>query len=358
MTTAECRYSGRCSGCTWIDRSVEEQRSKKLVELAPLFEIEQVQWVDCGVMGLRDRVDLTWDEGRLGLYDRSESREIVDLEVCPMLSKELSAWHQLYRSQKPPIRRGSVRLRVSPAGERGVWLDFANADVKSLFDEKEYLRWLSNLAIVEIGQRKKRLEWVNDAPKLRDPKLHAWFQTYASNGETLPVFGAVASFTQPGFSANRALVSEVLAHVQATGEADWLELFAGSGNFALALAKSGYRVRAVEMDAVAVEAMNLSCEMAGIQIEMLRHDLYRSFPESFGSGGWLLDPPRSGLKNLIEKIAEVKPKQIVYVSCWSEALRSDSERLQSLGYKLMKLSGVDQFIHSPHVEWVATFISV
>lgn len=272
-----------------------------------------------------------------------------------MLSPALVEWFKSYRSKKPPIKKGSVRLRVAPNGQKGVWLDFANVDVKALFEEKEYLRWLSEQAVVEIGQRRKRLEWVEGRPKLRDSKLEAWFETYAGD-QTIPIYTTIAGFTQSGFEANRRLVNEVLTHVKASGQQQWTELFAGSGNFSLALAASGYQVTALEMEASALEGLKRSCEERNLAVEIVRRDLYR--PAELSGDAWLVDPPRSGLKNLIESIAASKPQYIVYVSCWSESFSADTEKLSQLGYRVEKLSAVDQFVHTPHAEWVASFVDI
>lgn len=355
MKSNLCRYQDRCSGCAWLGKPPEEQRQSKVSQLASLTSANFIQWVDCGESALRDRVDLTWEEGRLGLFELGE-RRILDLESCPMLSEPLEAWLQLYRERKPPIRKGSVRLRVSPTGGRGAWLDFANQDVKALFEEREYLQWLSQQAIVEIGQRRKRLEWADGQPKLRDAKLESWFETYDADGNPIPLYTTIAGFTQSGFKANRALVGEVLRQVKNAGEKRWLELFAGSGNFSLALAASGFIVTAIEMDAMALQGLMRSIEERSLPIEIVKKDLYR--PSQLDGGAWLVDPPRSGLKNLIDTIAESKPKKLIYISCWSESFLADAQKLKALGYQMSDLSAVDQFVHTPHAEWVATFTSV
>lgn len=353
MKTILCRYQSKCAGCAWLDKPLSEQRQQKASALIGKNIPENIGWVDCGSLALRDRVDLTWEDGRLGLFELGETRRILDLETCPMLTPSLQAWFETYRTRKPAIRKGSVRLRVSPNGLRGVWLDFANQDVKHLFEEKEYLRWLSEQAIVEIGQRRKRLEWIEGQPKLRDPQLEPWFETPGPQGRPIPLYTSIAGFTQTGFRANEILVNEVLSRVRESNEKNWLELFAGSGNFALAIAALGLDVTAVEMDERALEGLRRSADEAKLKVEVKRADLYR--PQELPGGAWIVDPPRSGLKNLVETIAISKPTTLIYVSCWSESFLQDAEKLHALGYRLTKVSGVDQFVHSPHVEWVATF---
>ena len=71
----------------------------------------------------------------------------------------------------------------------------------------------------------------------------------------------------------------------------------------------------------------------------------------------IVDPPRAGLhKKTIEDILEKSPKRIVYVSCNPATQARDVELLCNERYELTKLSPVDMFPHTPHVENVATLI--
>jgi 23S rRNA (uracil1939-C5)-methyltransferase len=357
MDFLNCEKLGKCGGCPWGARSLSEQRREKLSAVEKIFAT--VHFVDTPAIGLRDRADLVWQDGRLGLY-ALDSREIVDLPACPMMSPALETFFKEFRTHQPPIRKGSVRLRVSPAGERGAWLDFANADVKALFDEREYLRWLIDLAFVEIGQRRKALHWRDGAPKLVDPELRPWFETYDENGAAIPLYGPVGGFSQAGFVGNRALVGAVSAAVKASGVHRWSELFCGNGNFALALAARGYAVEAVELEALAVDGLQKSLQLhPDWNVRVNQGDVYLKTGQMPVAPGLLIDPPRAGLRQLLdalEKSSDRRPQAIVYVSCFTDVFLQDSERLRALGYELRSLVGVDQFAHSTHSEWVSLFI--
>ncbi len=71
----------------------------------------------------------------------------------------------------------------------------------------------------------------------------------------------------------------------------------------------------------------------------------------------ILDPPRAGIsKKALIRTLELNAKQIVYVSCNPATQARDMEELLNAGYELKKLSLVDQFPHTAHVEAVALFI--
>lgn len=350
--TLDCKYSGICGGCVWGGQDLALQREQKIATVKALFP--EVSFAFSPDIRVRDKVDLVWEEGRLGLYRLGETRQILDIDACPMMTEPLEAFFQQYRSKPPPIRKGSVRLRVSPSGERGVWLDFANADVKTLFDEKDYLRWLSSIAFVEIGQRRKALVWKDGLPKLIDPVLKPWFETYDGEGRPIPLYGPVGGFSQTGFSANRVLVSSVSSAVKQSGIKDWVELFCGNGNFTLSLAAQGYNLEAIEMDPLALEGLQKNLPA---NVKISRADVYlksKDLPD-FTHRGLLVDPPRAGLREILTLLENSKelPPAMVYVSCFTDVFLLDMERLRKLGFNVTHVEGVDQFPHSPHAEWVA-----
>ena len=276
-----------------------------------------------------------------------------------MMSEPLERFFFDFKKIVPPIRKGSVRLRVSPSGERGVWLDFANADVKALFDEPSYLNALNALAFVEIGQRRKSLTWREGRPKLVDPELRSWFQTYGPDGVAIPLYGPVGGFSQAGFEVNRLLVGEVTRLATASGCPEWLELFSGNGNLSLALAAAGLKVTALENDALAVAGLERSLtERPDLKVTIERADCYRFELPPVAGRGLLVDPPRSGLGPLLERLTAPnaeRPKALLYVSCFTDVFVKEAEQLITAGYRLESLVGVDQFPHSPHAEWIAPF---
>jgi 23S rRNA (uracil1939-C5)-methyltransferase len=70
----------------------------------------------------------------------------------------------------------------------------------------------------------------------------------------------------------------------------------------------------------------------------------------------LLDPPRSGAMEVIQRLREPRPARLVYVSCDPATLARDSGHLVShLGYRLAAAGVLDMFPHTSHVEAMAVF---
>ena len=369
-----CSYSNSCSGCDWLLKPAEEQRRLKLDHLASEWRrvlpmspaLESAGWVSIAKGGLRDRVDLIFDRRtgvpRLGLFDKFRTG-IVDLQGCPQLSPALEEWLRAFRQVTPPIERGSIRLRVSPSGRSGVWLDFANVDVKTLLDEGTTLRALRRLAVVEIGQRRKRLIEVDGRLKLGEPVLEPWFETYLGDGRAVPLYCSVASFTQPGFAANRALVGAVTEAVRDIAPKRAIEFGSGIGNFTLPLASVCESVQAYEVDENALEGLRRSIDEQGLGARVAIHagnfQTGKRAAEFEGTDLVVVDPPRSGLMSFLDPLEALaraaRPKHFLYVSCFAESFAQDSARLIGMGYGLERLAIVDQFPQSRHYEIVARF---
>ena len=73
----------------------------------------------------------------------------------------------------------------------------------------------------------------------------------------------------------------------------------------------------------------------------------------------VFDPPRAGAEAQMKEVAKLseaeRPKKIVAVSCNPESFVNDADILIDVGYKIIEITIVDQFIYSPHAEVVALF---
>jgi 23S rRNA (uracil1939-C5)-methyltransferase len=69
----------------------------------------------------------------------------------------------------------------------------------------------------------------------------------------------------------------------------------------------------------------------------------------------VFDPPRQGAQAQVRQLAASNVPVIVAVSCNAATFARDARILVDGGYELARVTPVDQFRHTPHVELVAGF---
>jgi 23S rRNA (uracil1939-C5)-methyltransferase len=165
--------------------------------------------------------------------------------------------------------------------------------------------------------------------------------------------GAFLQATQEGEAVLARLVAE---HVEkARSVAD---LFSGVGPFALRLAERA-RVTALDSDEPAIGALKRAAAAPGLKpIAAEIRDLFRRPLTAKELGSYqavVFDPPRQGAEKQARELAASKVPVIVAVSCNPATFARDAQLLVAGGYRLTRVTPVDQFRYSSHVELVARF---
>jgi 23S rRNA (uracil1939-C5)-methyltransferase len=138
-----------------------------------------------------------------------------------------------------------------------------------------------------------------------------------------------------------------------------LDLFCGLGPFSLRLAES-VRVTAIDSDQPALDALARAAQAtSGLrQVTAVKRDLFRlpmSAMELAAFDAVIFDPPRQGAEAQAREIAKSKAKTVIAVSCNAATFARDAAILIGGGYRLVRVTPVDQFKHTAHVEIVARF---
>jgi 23S rRNA (uracil1939-C5)-methyltransferase len=183
---------------------------------------------------------------------------------------------------------------------------------------------------------------------------------YSPDGSALMLEFGPADFVQVNAALSQAMVRQALDWLQPGAGDAVLELFAGLGNFTAPLARTGARVTAVEGDAELVRRGRDNLQRAGLEARFVKADLFVPDPQA----PWLapaydlalLDPPRSGAREVLPWMAARRPRRIVYVSCHPATLARDAGELVRVhGYRLARVGVLDMFPHTAHIESMALF---
>jgi len=165
------------------------------------------------------------------------------------------------------------------------------------------------------------------------------------------------AFLQATAAGEAVLAALVLEHCGKAGKI--ADLFAGVGPFALRLAERA-RITAVDSDKGAVAALKRAAEttsgLKAVSVEardLFRRPLLAAELKPFDCV--VFDPPRQGAEAQARALAASAVPVVVAVSCNAATFARDARILADGGYRLTRVTPVDQFLYSPHVEIVAKF---
>jgi 23S rRNA (uracil1939-C5)-methyltransferase len=311
-----CAVFGACGGCQLqhLDRSVQLAVKVDVVRDC-LRRIGGIDWlapiqIDAGEeYGWRSRTELHVDavSGRPG-YFRSRSHEIVPIDDCPILVPSLRDW------VRDPLPRASTSTNTTGA---------------------------LALAVGDDGRVARGAESV-------DQRVHG-----------LDFRSRADAFWQ----GNRSLIETLVSRaVENEGGEIAIDLYAGAGLFSLSLARRFAAVHAVESDPACAALLSHNARANGIEN---LHPFASSVEAWLASGAAptrpdlvLLDPPRAGASAaVIERLLEIEPGRIVYVSCDPATLARDLRLFLELGrgqgIGIESIDALDLFPQSYHVEVVA-----
>ncbi len=240
---------------------------------------------------------------------------------------------------------------------------------------KEFdLQQFASFLVEQFGQRLAGLlHTVNDEVGDR---------TIATTGELQLVYGedkiveqlldlefeiSIKSFFQTNPGSAEKLYAKVLAYAmdrpEAVDDSVVLDLFCGTGTIGQILASKSNNAQIVGVDIVesAIEDARENARRNGIKgVKFFAADVgkfLREHPEYANKiRTIILDPARSGVApKTMQKIIDLNAERMVYVSCNPATQARDTEQLMQAGYTIKKLSLVDQFPHTSHIETVVLF---
>jgi len=346
-----CPHFGTCGGCAlqhW-DAARYHAWKRGLV-------VEALAWagIDCPV---DDVIDAHGDGRRRAVFHaRRGQRDVLEvgfaaprahhvvaIDRCPILAPSLdgavaAAW-ALAEALEPTRKPLDIQVTATDVG-----LDI---DVRG----SGPLSASRAAALAQIAERLKL------ARLTRHGELVAQRAVPTLNVGRARVALPPACFLQATAAGEAALAALV---AQGCGEATQIaDLFAGIGPFALRLAESA-RVTAIDSDRAATAALKRAAEATtGLKpVETEARDLFRRpllAAELKRYDCVVFDPPRQGAETQARALAASVVPAIVAVSCNPMTFARDARVLLNGSYRLLRVTPVDQFRYSFHVELVARF---
>ncbi len=364
-----CVHFGVCGGCQYQMASEAAQLTMKssilqeTLERAGLASLPEARvWASPHVWEYRNRIRLrvrTVDGAlRLG-YSRRGTNEFLPVTMCPIAAPVLWDAAQALLRAADVDRSAAAWLRATAEVEILCGPDQRDLQIHLLCPGKIPLAQGSLDPLGQFLTKEGVPLRSMGASRLHVPSGRAMevLASWGADGLTYAV-SEERFWLKRGsfFQVNRFLLPQMVALVCADrrGSLAW-DLYAGVGLFARGLAKRFAAVTAVEANPVALAELQRGLQRSGdtaVQDTTLaflrRAVVQRDRPELV-----VLDPPRAGAgEEACERIAQLRPAEIVYVSCDPTTLARDAAVLLRRGYSVAELHMIDLFPQTYHLETV------
>jgi len=331
---APCTVFGRCGGCHYqhapYDFQVETKCAILVEELRRLGKIEppeEISVVTGEQWNYRNRVQLQIEGRSLG-YREARSHKLCPIQACPISS--------------PKINEVIATLGTMLRDPR--WPNFV--DSIEIFTDEQQVQL--NVLDTRRPVSKRFFDWAAEKiPGLVSNALD-WQSRFRVSRNSF-------------FQVNRFLVDQLVdtaLDFEGGGEKA-LDLYAGVGLFSLSLSPRYTEVMAVESGAGAVRDLEFNAQRAGLSNIRAVQASTEAFLEKLGSAPdfVLLDPPRAGLgKATVSRLLALHPPRLAIVACDPATLARDLVALLAGGYRMEKMTMVDLFPQTYHIETVVHLI--
>ncbi len=332
------------------------------------FDVEKQEEFDGFALGFKKRG--TWWivenlEKDSGIFDAAFENNLKEIRVFCQNSG-LPAWH-------PPKKVGFFRylvVRKSYLTNKFLIKLVTSSDGLAEFDFDEFVNLINTLfpdRIIGI------LHTVNDdigdnSQSRLGHETILYGQPYMlENLVGLNFEVSMQSFFQTNPKAAELLYKKVIEYVLEDNknikEKTVMDLFCGTGTIGQIVAsQTNATVIGVDIVEDAILNAKQNAERNNVEnVQFFAADVNKflyEYPEYVNKIGTLiLDPPRAGIaKKALLRALELNADRIVYVSCNPATQARDMQEITEAGYQLKKVSLVDQFPHTAHIESVALFL--
>lgn len=323
-------YSAQLDAKSGIIRDSITRIGKRAVE-RPEVEPSAQQW--------RYRRKLTMAMQRsgarwiAGLHPYDSPRKIFSLKDCPITDERVVAvWGEIMAAQSFfPIAsqlRGAVRI-----DETGATFVLEGGDV-----------WPEAPRCFEAVSSLSALWWIPENKRRR--LMHQRGDSNALG----------ASFAQVNAPVAAKMHDYVLARVLSHRPQTVVDGYSGAGELAMALASTGVRVSAIELDSDASSHAAVRLPAGSTSISAKVEEVLGSL---LPADVVVLNPPRTGVDGRVTEQLEQcdpPPRAVIYVSCNPATLARDLARMPR--YRIASLRAYDMFPQTAHVETVCELVPV
>ncbi|MBA3661002.1 MAG: 23S rRNA (uracil(1939)-C(5))-methyltransferase RlmD [Gammaproteobacteria bacterium] len=363
-----CQHFGLCGGCVLQHMDTPTQLSLKqntlLQHLKHFGQVEPAEVLPplhATDEGYRHKARLgvrfVYKKNKLLIgFREKESRYLADIEECavlhPRIGKNLVAMSQCIDALETKESIAQIEVAM---GDKDIALVIRHLAPLTPADKEKLIEFskMHHYQILLQPNPPAQLEqlW----PIQPEPRLSFSLPAYQLTYQFHPL-----DFTQVNLPLNRLMVDQAIHLLDIVSTDRVLDLYCGIGNFTLPIARYAQEVVGIEGseemvlrgegNATLNHISNVKFYAANLMNELTNAVWLKRYDKV------LLDPPRTGAKELLPYFHLFAPKRIVYVSCNTATLARDAQILvHELGYTLQQAGIMNMFPHTAHIEAMAVF---
>ena len=343
---APCPYFGTCGGCQLQHAAYAHQLELKRTVVADVWARASLRLPpDTAMLGMDDpwryRIRGEFeavpgaDGWRFGFH-RMRSHSVLPIDSCLIHDARIEQALPAFAKAASEMQLKDLQnllLTVEPTGSGLLWrLRFRGPEP----------RWPREEFAHRVAEQLPGLTLLDDALS-----LEFWDMTFRVSSNT---------FVQTNYRQMLALYRTALDMLQPKPEERILDLYAGIGTIAVAVARDASGVTAIEENPHAVQLGRLNARINAARVDYVPGKV-ESMLRAVRLGQYaaaILDPPRAGCEpEAIAELIRLGLDRLVYVSCEPSTHARDITSLVRGGYRVRRAAIVDMFPQTYHVESVA-----
>lgn len=294
----------------------------------------------------RRRVTFNVKNNKLGFFEKN-SNNLVEVKNCPLIDNNIN---NIIPKLNDLIKKILIKEISVTCYDNGIGILFVLEKEPTMYENEILQNFIKNNdSIISISY------------KIKNNKQTLLFQKYApiikfDNNITINVETDI--FLQATKKGQEEITNTVVNHLKDCKNV--LDLYCGIGTYSFPL--STYtKVHSIEGSEYMINILNknikdnhLSSKITTECRNLVNSPLLKDELNKYD--GIVINPPRNGALAQCKQIVKSNIKKIVMVSCNPQTFSIDARELKNYNYKLIKITGIDQFFKTQHLEIVASFI--
>ncbi len=357
LKSSNCNFYAECGGCNLLHLTTDEYQNFKKENLNKLFQNSEIKldqkigWIEVGPNSRRKITLQINHKNQLGFL-KNRSKEIIVIDKCfiaeKTINQSLPTIQNFLNSQKAKL---FTQITITSFDNCLDLVFRVNKDLDFLQTQK-----LSKLAQENNFNISYKIDKHHSPILLKQPnQIH--YPNFSINLDSDIFIQATKSGLEAIIKIIRDFLQTTIKEQPTTKIAD---IYSGFGAYSFAIIDLAKNIVGFEGDEKMVNLFNKNAKENNLN-QIARSEVRDLYSDPIDKKELkdfdvvIINPPRNGASPQIKEIAKSKISAVIYVSCNPQSFLRDAKILIDLGYKITKLSALDQFYGNKHLELIAIF---